>query len=459
MPIVQDEDDSGSLIGSDPLKKQPDNITSIEITSPSNETIVTDNRWTPRMNLLTHVEGSLWKVDYYSQVLNSDSQLSGQQLSVSASYQQYNKINQFEFKVTSPLTTTQDEESKAMTVIGAGILPPFIVPQDGDMFIADIGEGKRAVFGIIRTLKLSIYKEACYEISYQLDSTDESKILDLEAKTVNQTYYHEKYVVLGKNPIILSNEHSVILELGQSFDIMIKQYFRRFYSKEFKTLLLPSQTTSIYDHFLVDFLLSQFSTWESTEIKHITKFNMSDDDNMSCDNIWTALKYRNISYLNTAFKQIGLVNTVNFSSQVVSHGIRYTGVKKAVYPLDPVLTVDNTLKDNTKLLNVESITQPEALVNVMVRAINLRTLDITPDQEKIPLVTKDNFYVLTESFYTKAPTMSVLEGLVWSYIENSSIDKDQLLNLSKTFLEWGLLEQFYYTPIIMVMIRSALNGD
>jgi hypothetical protein len=179
MPIATDNEDQEILISIDP----PVQVNSISITDSSNESIAVDNRDTPRINLLTHIVGSSWVVDYYSQVLNTNSQLSGQQLSVSAVYQQYKKINNLEIKVTSALTSSQDEQ-KNMSVTGEATLFPFIIPNDGDMFIADIGNGKKAVFTITRTTKLSIYKQACYTISYVLDSESLIKIDDLNAKVV-----------------------------------------------------------------------------------------------------------------------------------------------------------------------------------------------------------------------------------------------------------------------------------
>ena len=135
------------IVSKDPVST-PQEIKTIEIASPNTAVIATDNRYTPRINLITHVSGSEWIVNYYSQILTTDSQLSGQQLSLNATNQQYKKINQFKFKVSSPLTTSQNTEDNSMEVVGESIIPNFIIPNVGDMFVADLGEGNIGVFKI-----------------------------------------------------------------------------------------------------------------------------------------------------------------------------------------------------------------------------------------------------------------------------------------------------------------------
>lgn len=459
MPLVSDIE-TPPIVGSTPIVPAP--VISIAITSPSNHSLATDNRWVPRMNLVSHAEGFSWVIDYYSQVLNSNSQLSGQQVTVSAPYQQYTKINQLEVKVSNPLTTSQDAESMEMVVTGTAILPPFMIPNQGDMFIADIGEGSTAIFLVESTRKLSIYAESAYEITYSLNSQDSLKYIDLDQKVIKQTYYHDKFVALGKNPIILADKHSILVELEQAYQTLMKQYFKKFFSKEYKTLILPAQDTIIYDHFLIDYILSSFTTWDTQEIRDITKLNVNDDDIMSSYSIWTAIKNKDISYLNSGFKTAGVAPVTIFSNMATSYAIRYSGIKKVIYPLDPVLSVDNTMQTNIYVAQVGAIVEAPASagqLNLMARASNLRTLPASNILNSIPLVTEDSYYVFTQKFYDNTPSMTVLEGITYNYINGVTVDNAQLLDTAKLFTKWGLLEQFYYVPIILTLIKSSISGE
>jgi len=70
-------------------------------------------------------------------------------------------------------------------------------------------------------------------------------------------------------------------------------------------------------------------------------------------------------------------------------------------------------------------------------------------------VLKDDFYVLSRAFYEDTADKSVLEILVKDYLKMQTLDLDKLYRLTETFKKLGRLEQFYYGPILMVLIKEA----
>lgn len=460
MALVKD-DDNGGLVTRSPSQPISKPVQTVTVTTTEDISIATDTKWKSRKSLITHVEGSSWVVQYFSQVLNTNSQLSSHQASVTRTNDQYTKINNLNLKVSSPLTTSQDTETNEMVVEGEAILPPLIIPNSGDMFIADIGEGELGLFSISTTEKLSIFREACYRIKYSLSDSSEQKRNNINSKVVKETYFQGDLVALGKDPLIVDSDYWAITELIRELSRVTEQYFKRFYSKEFKTLLLPAQDSKVYDHYLVDFVLSQFTTKDSQEMVHLLKYNVLNHNNLECDSIWTAIAKRDNIYFETAFKKAGLVSINCFNNYPYANSVRYSGVDRLVYPIDPVFTVDDTLQDSSKPLSLIEVQQPNSngRFGEMIQAINLAALDATQEQKRLPLVTADDYYVLTEKFYKNLDTMSVFEGMVKSYIERTALDKSQLLNITKTFTKWGLLEQFYYLPIVMVMVKSIVNGE
>jgi hypothetical protein len=434
-------------------------VNTVQLFSPEYKSTAVDTRWTPHTNLLVHIEGHAWVVDYYAQVIDSDSQLSGQQLSVSAVYQQYTKIISMEMRVNNPLAASQDETTKAMTLSGVATTYPFIIPNEGDMFIADIGEGKRGVFRVTGSIKKSIFKEACYEITYSLDTDQADKLIDLNQKTVKTVYFHKDFLNYGQNPLLIPSAHAALLEIDKVYDTLMRQYFRKFFSHEFQTLLVPGQAQTVYDPFLVNFVLSQFSTWDCPEITKIRRLNVDDDETMRCDSLWRALQDKESMYLNSAFKRAGLVSTGLFTMNPVFEGIRYTGIDQVVYPIDPVLTVDGLQFNPSKLLSATKLTQPtsgQGLLSEMVRAINVQALPATA--ASIYPVATDDCYVLSQAFYDKSAEQSTLESLVWGYVDGLSVDVEQLVTTAKRHAQWGILEQFYYVPIVMVLLRGIKRG-
>lgn len=456
MPIISTRKTPATIVT--PATAAPDPTDIIQISAPQYSGVAVDQRWTPKSNLLTHVEGSSWIVDYYSQVLGKDSPLSGQQISLSSPYQSYKKIVGLEIKVTSALSTSQDDESKEMSVNGSAVVYHSVVPNDGDMFVADIGEGKKGLFRITSSTKKSIFRVACYEIGYSLDTDQEAKRNDLESKVVESLYFNKDYLNLGRDPLILASDHQARLELKKTYEVMIYQYFKKFMSNEYKTLVLPAQKgRSVYDHFLVKFLLDTIDNWDCHEARFVRALVVDDDHAMQSNSFWTALQHREAAYLETSFTRTALVSTRTFTANPRLNGIRFTGIDQVVYPTDAVVTVNGELVSTDKPLSTQSVfpsPTAQGQLNAMVRAINLQTLG--GEWGEVFPVTQDSCYVLSEAFYSRASGQSYLESLVWRYLDGESLQAQVLLDVSKAVHGWGILEQFYYTPILMLFIKSLI---
>jgi len=73
----------------------------------------------------------------------------------------------------------------------------------------------------------------------------------------------------------------------------------------------------------------------------------------------------------------------------------------------------------------------------------------------IHLVTTDTSYVLSNAFYDNTSGKSVLEILTKDYLNQQSIDLPMLTALAQAYRNLGRLEQFYYGPIIMTLIKEV----
>lgn len=460
MPLVTNDDHNPrGLTTASPVPIVPPPIETVRVSTDDYRTATVDAKWTPRSSLLTHIGGSSWIVNYYAQILDTDSNLSGQQYTKNPVYQSYKKIINLEIKVQTPLNTDQDDANKEMNVTGSGILYPSVIPNEGDMFTADIGEGKIGVFRITSSRKNSIFKEACYDTSYVLDTDNADKILDLNQKTIVTYYFHKDFLTTGSNPLVIKNEMDTLVNLKKVYDIMLYQYFKRFFSHEYKTLVVPSQIKPTYDHYLTKYLLSMFGTQEAHELAYIRVLNLDEDRVSHCDTLWDALKMKDTALLNTAFTKAGLVSALSYSRTPTYNGIRYSGMGTVVYPKNPYVSVDHSYVNNVKIIETNLVASGDAATtsNVLIRAVNLKELDSDIGDDLYP-VTVDDYYVLSSNFYNNTSTQSTLESIVTAYINRSQIDIDQLYNTARNFHKWGSLEQFYYVPIIMTLIRSTLKG-
>jgi len=430
------------------------------IAAPEYRGVTVDTRYVPSAGLLTHVEGSSWSVNYYSQVLDKDSALAGQNVNRHAIYQQYRLIRGFELKVTSPLTTSQDTGGRSMIMTGVANVYPFVIPNEGDMFLADIGDGREGVFKVTITDRKSIFKETVHTVEYQLiDYSTEDKRADLNSKTIQTLIFVKDFLQYGQNPLMQEEEYVLLDELQNNYVGMAAKYFKSFTSNEYKTLLVPGQPIPVYDHFLTNAVMSSFTTYDAPEIRTVRRLNCDGDDVMKTTTIWDVLRNRDKKLLKYAIRQVGLVSARTFEKNPMLEGIYHSGIHYVVYPKDPQLNVDYQIKYLEKTLATQeladSITQIRRLGDLIVDN-EFQGLTL-PDTPAIKKVLVDDYYVLSEAFYENEETgKSLLEICVDEYLDYKAPNVKALLALCRTYHAWGQLEKFYYLPVLMLLVKSAI---
>jgi hypothetical protein len=432
----------------------------IKVVAPTYVGVAVDTRYTPKNALLTHVEGSSWTVDYYSQVVARDSALSGQNLDRDAAYQQYKKIVSFELKVTSPLTQNQDTATKAITVNGqANVYPCGVIPNEGDMFEADIGDGRSGVFRITSCEQRSIYQGSGWIVDYVLiDYSTPERSADFKEKTVEELIYVKDFLTYGQNPLIASNEYYNLQRLNQLYDEGVQEYFRRFMSNEYRTLVLPGQRYAIYDPFITKALLSVFSGEASTHVKFVRELNVSDDDVLKEPTFWDTLLARKPSRLRETATQMGLVTTASFSRNPMMNSLRYSGMQYIVYPTNPDRSEDDIRAMRQKALSDWEINGTRPLSNALEDLIPITELDGLPQKDVVPINFISTSYVFSPAFYNRYSVgQSALEIQTNRYLNNQALDTAALLRMMDTYSAWPVLDQFYQLPVLLILIRATIR--
>jgi hypothetical protein len=450
MPIVNDDPQAPA----GPVHK-------VEIAAP--ETVVVDTRYVPTASLLTNIEGSSWTVNYFSQVLTGDAAVQGQQPTLDPLYQSYRLIKDFELKVSQPLSNTQDQQTMTMKVTGAANVYPFLIPNVGDMFIADVGDGREGLFKITMSERRSIFRDTCYTVDYELVSfADADRFGDLYSKVVLTLQFVKDYLQHGQNPLLALDTFERVQRLSDRYHEMVENYFHSFVSRKFKTLCLPGQELPTYDHFLVQEMPKWFSTWDAAQLRELRVLNVDDDPAMRSLTLWQLLTRKEPQRLSQLSKQWGLVSARCFERNPMLEGIYWTGVEKVLYPLDPTATLDQEqtvvpkpLLDETLVLLEEPLLELQTLLGPALGVDN----DPWPESVLIhPVMTTDS-YVFSPAFYARATTgQSKLELAVWQYLQNQAIDHQLLLQFTETYHVWGPLERFYYVPIVALLIKASVRS-
>ncbi len=451
------------------------------IHTPEFRGVSIDTEVIPEIALITHIQGSPYSVSYYSQIISEDSGTSGVGAGLSSVHQQYRKINDMVLMVTSELSYNQDTETKDGTYVGSATIYPFLIPNEGDHFAAELGNGRRGIFEITSTRRLSVYKQACHEVDFKLvrDATA-TAISELEQKTIQVFYYDKNFLDHGQNPLLFEEEYTLVNELRRRYYIAVRNYIGMFFSREYSTILVGGQTDTTYDPKVVRFLLHLLSVSESPELSYIKQLNTDIDPGLSSMSLWDALMSRQ-DIIPRVYTQVGLVDTSNFSVNPSLESIKYSGINQVVYPIDMMTSVDmshgyapmiptrslDSLDRSMRMRNGSF--QPIGSLNIdyLINPVDLPGYDNSQETVLHPSnrvlyhpIDPSGTYVLSGYFYRNNPSdtqhQSQLEVQIYNFIYNRQIDIRIIRRLLDSSEQMKPLEQFYLIPLILLLLRQRI---
>lgn len=450
------------------IKPRPDRpgrpVPTPVVAKPSYKHIVVDNEYQPTETLQVFVEGYPWTVEtYYGQILGLDSPLSGQGLATDPTQQAYKAILAMEVRVTSPLTSpTQNESTGDLGSTGVATLYPPMIPNKGDMFTADLLDGRLGVFEVTNSIRLSMFRETCHSIEYKLVDFGASaaRLADLKRKVVQTLHFEKDFVFHGQNPLLVSDDYENYQYLRRNYRNLVSQYFKKYSSREYGTLIMPDQSQITYDGFLLKALLQHLSTNDAKEIQYLRVLNTDDDQSTMSDSIWTVLGSRDRELFNDIFTRVGAVRAASFTVNPVFDGIRYSGMKQVIYPMDPMFRVDHQHTNEPK--DVSAFT-PTRVIDTRRRKLSSLIDATKPDDSlsgiKDTLV--DGYYVFSKEFYENnrdAPNQSLLELCVHDYIDGKDIPYHKVRELVEASSKWDNVNSFYYIPVLIILIKSVIRS-
>lgn len=404
--------------------------------------IVNANRQ-PLGALLTHIEGTSWTVDYYSQVLGSDEEPSPPDSAQSGTYQQYLYIHHYELKLQGPLNTTVDVSDQSVIVSGSAIMYPYMKPNYGDAFIADMGDGSAGLFTITEIEKKSFFKQACYEVQFTLSDYLTQELEDnLNSKTIKQTEFVKDFMTYGQNPVIATSDRLKYSTLENLVDDALNDWLGEYYSNEYRTILVPNQNLVTYDPFLTRMITQIFSKTKYPVIKHIDLLNVDDNNLNYYTDIWSTLVKRETYMLRNCFTKYFSVNSKTLDGNVFLQTAYYSGVHRIVVPVP-----GNNLADER--LGLSRIASGDTIHGEPPESEGITISDMTNTHE----------YVFSENFYSmdKYATHTELESMVLDYMDEKHLDWEKLKNALENRHTWNTLHRFYTVPVLLLLTISEMR--
>jgi hypothetical protein len=245
------------------------------------------------------------------------------------------------------------------------------------------------------------------------------------------------------------------MNLKVLYQEMVKYYFRTFFSPEHATLIIPGQADAYYDSFVVNYLLKIVQTGDAPELRKLRVIPTDRDKFLSQTQLWDLMLQRDYTGRLYSNNEMGLVSKHLFNKNIYVQGIAFSNIQYVVYPDTPDTSALIGGDAAVKMLSIQELNDTTVGKGAAYLPADNALVKDTTTYSLIHEVLVDDKYVLSEHFYAATAQQSVLEILVKDYLKGNSLDLNMLYAVTDKFRQWKRLEQFYYGPLLMTLIKEA----
>ena len=420
--------------------------------------IIYDDKNVPLHSLIAYISGAPMSVDWYAQVVGEHNDLREIDTEQHGNQQQYQKTVGLELRVAGPLQSSYDPETSITKVQGSATVYPFMRPNVADYFITDTPDNQRAIFRVSQVDRKTFNRDSVYSIEYEMVgyvSNNPVMYQDFENKTIRTYHFSKERLVEGLNPTLRSEDYHRVANLKALYSDIVKHYYDTFFNKRYSTLVLPAQSHAIYDSFLVNYLLKLNDTFDAYEIRSIKQIPTDGDTYLNQKQFWDLMLYKDYTGRRLCNDEMVLVSKLLFNRNGFVAGLAYSNIDYVVYPKTPDTSTQIPDRYGIKLEAMETVVDTTAYKGTVADVLDNQYVTPLKTLELIHGVLDDAKYVLSAAFYNDTDNMSVLELLVKAYLQGKPIDLDMLYALCDQYRYWKRLDQYYYAPILMTLVKEA----
>ena len=395
------------------------------------------------------VAGSPWKGNYYQQLKEIDDVADTIDDRIDSAHQQYSKINNYVAKMQGDLNYSITEDTKETTVTGEMILTDTLIPNRGDLWVAEFGTNRIGVFAVTETERLSAFNGSAYRASIHLVETSDvrslgDKYTSLESKTISNYYYDANYLYLGTKATLSSDEVHYRTSLRNTAKRMVGDHIREFFDRTASTIVLTIGSETVYDPNIVEFILKTFKSGTGP-IRNYKEANANPAT------IWDNLIERNPLFSNFIMDKFELAVMARNHDLPFLYGLQHTLITYIVRTRD---SDDPSAVTDSSYSNAGCTTDEYAVTLDSLTTITPNISDtVVPP---IPAVGLDNSYVMSTEWYTGDYDTSILESAVSDWLNNEPISTDKLISLQEASRTFSTIERFYLNPIVIFLLSNSL---
>jgi len=452
MPFVDIEDDK-------PVEQPTLQVSKEPFKGP-----VVDTKKTQYDTLSTFYAGQKWPVDYYSQVGSRDSTAASFSRDTPVTYGTYRKIRGFELVVETAITNDQNSsEANGFDSTGNGIVYHCIIPQNGDLFIADFGNGRNVLFEAYSPKKLGVYEESPHRVEWKaVDFVDDALFSRLEASTIETLYFDRENFRNNLKCLLNKEEVDSIRRLNNAWRRLIGLYFKDFFSDQFSTFQVPGQYVDgvhvpTYDPNVVKYLRKTLSVSQHAMVHKIIELDCSGDPAADQLSLFDMLAKRDWELLYSCSHHFNAQPIDCYRSYPKLHSVYFSGMRRVVSARDISFTVNHPTGSMAgSVLEIMKAGPERPEMRSILPQLTKGGTESKPSYGRyIKRVLCDDYYVFSKEFYTGEGEVSMLERMVQHRMKGQGIDLVDLADLADYAPRFDNLERFYYIPIILTLIKLA----
>lgn len=440
---------------------------------------VVDSTKTPVESILAYVGGSNWVVDYYSQFLERSEELKPFDPSQQGVYQVYTKINKLILKLQGALSTDDDRDMGRFQITGQALVTPTanFIPNVGDAFIADVGEGQAGQFTVTEVRRLANNLSSVHEISFKMERDVDKYIEDiLESRVTNNLYYVFDNQISGATALLTTEDYNYTQWFKEYQQNLLDMFLSKFYSFEHSTILIPNQAKPTYDQYVTRIYLQLVDGYNSQGRK-VREYNCDDYRLQNMESVYDMVFKLKPSLIHSVFRRFGILPTARLKTSVFQNTVRYSDIK--------FITIPHPRQDYVNNHNsIDGMIDGQALLNINLvgdctpRPLNgqagmyAATCCYEPKEEEVKDTEVDisdigmhvpdidgKSYALSNAFFDKdIAGMTIFERRIWDVIERKKLNYAHIKAFCDSYPRWTPLQQFYLGPLLILLTQAAIRG-
>lgn len=392
------------------------------VANPEMESELINTADIPLGNVINVLEGTPFTLDWYSVLSDGSSEIIPLDPNRPASLQSYRHIKNMEVRVTSPMSTTYDEETNTTRMTMGITTYPGLAPTVGEVATLTGPDGRLITMNVTSVTPMTYMSRAVHECELTMIEVGNGEFYNnLMTKIGEVSLFLVGRLASGLDPIITSTDYTLRVSLDEMLDDLTNDYSRSFYCRRLKTMALETEGGMLlYDADLLS-ALKYIRPWA-----HPMEVLWHDVGTGFRGSFWESLISMDYNML---------LDVRSTCKWVTPQSISPLGI-------DPVLrTIENLyLCKSDGVSGLSSASLPVEL----------------DEQEGIYSPFSDDSYVLSRDYYDGVESVNELEVLIDTHYAKARLDRTVLESLVTKSYDWPDSFRFYYQPVLMILIKMEL---